>query len=70
MIWSNVRWSIPLCCVNVLLEEFCVLVHHYVGSEAILYLSMCAKAVSYVAEDALGFSCVGAYAGEDGRPKF
>ena len=40
------------------------------GGKAIVVLSMCAESVSCVTEDALSLCCVGAYAGEDGCPKF
>jgi len=59
-----------VCCVDVVIGEFCVLIHHYVGGKAIVDLSMVAEAVSCVSEDALSFRCVGAYVGEDGRPEF
>ena len=62
--------DVGVCCVDVSLGEFGVLVHHNVGGEAIVDLPVRSKAVSCVAEYALCFCRVGPYAGEDGRPEF
>jgi hypothetical protein len=62
--------EVGVCCADVILGEFGVLVHHNVGGEAIVDLPVRSKAVSCVAEDALCFCRVGAYASEDGRPEF
>jgi len=78
MILNSIRWSIPpkaplksgYVCVDVVLREFCVLVHNYVGGKAIVDLSMCAESGCFVAEDALSLRYVGAYVGEDGCPEF
>ena len=62
--------EVGVCCVDVVLGEFGVLVHHNVGGEVVVDLHVRSKAAKCVAEDALCVCRVGAYVGEDGRPEF
>ena len=62
--------EVGVCSVDVVLGEFRVLLHHDVGAETIVDLSVCAESVCCVTEDALSLCCVGADVGEDGCPEF
>ena len=65
---SEGAFEVRVSCVYISFISYFVFVHHVVGGEAVVYISLGTESVCGVAKDALSFGCFVSYVGEDRCP--